>query len=272
MKSMRGFTLVEVLIATALGLVVLAGTLTAWMHAQRSYARAQVENRLHERAQYVFATLEPELQMAGFLGIGATVPAPDPADLAPSARSCGDALVTDLGRALEFSDNRYDLACPAQGRGAVPGSDVLTLRRASSRLSSPDPGRAQLLGTLWPPSARTLIWDGALPPGATLQPSRTELRDLIVRSYYIARSSDGDAATPALRVKSLTAISGRPAFVDTEVMAGIEDLQVTVSPSTGVPRSVQVLLSVRADAADARSGEPLARRRVSRHFALRNVP
>jgi hypothetical protein len=32
------------------------------------------------------------------------------------------------------------------------------------------------------------------------------------------------------------------------------------------------LLSVRADAADARSGEPLARRRVSRHFALRNVP
>ena len=191
-------------------------------------ARAQLENRLHERAQYVFATLEPELQMAGFLGLGASVPAPIPADLPASARSCGDNLI-GLALAVEASDNRYSLACPAQGSGALAGADVLTLRRASAQLSPPAPGRAQLLGTLSPPSVRTLIWDGALPAGTTLQPSRTELRDLIVRSYYVARSSDGDRATPALRVKSLTAISGNPAFVDTEVMAGVDDLQVLVS-------------------------------------------
>ena len=62
------------MVAVALGLVVIAGTLVAWMHVQRYYARAQIENRLHERAQYVFATLEPELQMAGYLGLGNTVP------------------------------------------------------------------------------------------------------------------------------------------------------------------------------------------------------
>jgi hypothetical protein len=189
--------------------------------------------------------------------------------LPPAARHCGDSQVTGLARALDVSDDRYALPCPAEGRGVVPGTDTLTVRRASARLAAPAPGRAQLLGVL-PNGSRTLIWNGALPAGTVLQPSRVELRDLIVRSYYVARSADGDRNTPALRVKSLTAISGIPAFVDTEVMEGIEDLQVKALPPDESPRSVQVTLGVRADAAEVRAGEPLARRRYTRHFTLRN--
>jgi hypothetical protein len=267
----RGFTLVETLVATALSLATLAGTITAWFHLQRGYASAQLEQRLHERAQYVFATLEPELQMAGYLGLGRTLPAVNADELPRVARRCGDGQITNLALAVEHSDNRFALPCAAEGRGAVNASDTLTLRRASARLSEPLRGRIQLLGTVLSP-ARTLIWDGALPTDTRLQPSRTELRDLIVRSYYVARSADGDRYTPALRVKSLTAIAGSPVFVDTEVMAGIEDLQVALLPSTGTPRSVQVTLGVRADAADTRAGDPLARGRFTRHFAMRNPP
>jgi type IV pilus assembly protein PilW len=270
MNQSRGFTLVELMVAVTLGLVVIAGTLVAWMHVQRYYARAQTENRLHERAQYVFATLEPELQMAGYLGLGAIAPTLDASALPPGARRCGDSQVVDLSRALDISDNRYTLPCAAEGRGAVPATDTLTIRRASARLAAPAPGRAQLLGSL--PTGSSLIWNGALPAGTVLQPSRLELRDLIVRSYYVARSADGDLNTPALRVKNLTAISGTPAFVDTEVMEGIDDLQVTALPASGRPRSVQLTLGVRTDAADVRAGEPLARQRYTRHFTLRNAP
>ena len=105
-----------------------------------------------------------------------------------------------------------------------------------------------------------------------LHPSHAELRDLIVRNYYVARGADGDRDTPALRVKSLTAVSGNPAFVDTEVMAGIEDLQVSTLPLNEPPRSIQVTLGVRADAADTRVDERLAHRRYTRHFSLRNAP
>ena len=83
MKPAAGFTLVELMVAVHLGLIVIAGTLVAWMHVQRYYARAQIENRLHERAQYVFATLEPELQMAGYLGLGDTVPSTAAGTLPP---------------------------------------------------------------------------------------------------------------------------------------------------------------------------------------------
>ena len=271
-RGHHGFTLVETLVATALSLTALAGTITAWFQVQRGYAAAQLEQRLHERAQYVFATLEPELQMAGFFGLGRTLPVVRADDLPPSARRCGDGQITNLARSVEYSDNRYALPCAAEGRGPVNDSDTLTLRRASARLADPVPGRAQLLGSILSPVAQALIWDGTLPPEAELLPSRTELRDLIVRSYYVARSADGDRYTPALRVKSLTAIAGNPAFVDTEVMAGIEDLQVTLQPATGTPRSVQITLGVRADSADARAGDPLAHRRYTRHFAIRNAP
>jgi hypothetical protein len=267
-----GFTLVETLVAAALSLTTLAGTLTAWFHLQRGYASSQVEQRLHERAQYVFATLEPELQMAGFLGLGRTLPEISADALPASARRCGDGLVTNLARAIEYSDNRFALPCAAEGRGAVNATDTLMVRRASARAADPTPGRAQVLGTVLSPVSRTLIWDGRLPGGTALLPSSTELRDLIVRSYYVARSADGDRYTPALRVKSLTAIAGSPAFIDTEVMAGIEDLQVTLSPPVGAPRSVEVTLGVRADAADTRAGDPLARRRFTRHFTMRNTP
>ena len=45
-------------------------------------------------------------------------------------------------------------------------------------------------------------------------------------------------------------ITGAPAFIDTEVMPGVESLQVELLPPTA-PRSVRVSLRVRADAADA---------------------
>jgi type IV pilus assembly protein PilW len=270
MKQQTGFTLVELMVAVTLGLIVIAGTLVAWLHLQRYYARAQSENRLHERAQYAFATLEPELQMAGYLGLGSGMPVLDAAALPAAARSCGDSQVANLSVALRVSDDRYDLPCAPEGRGSVPATDTLTVRRASARLTTSAPGRAQLLGNL-STGARTLIWSGTLPAGTVLRPSSIELRDLIVRSYYVARSADGDRNTPALRVKTLTAISGTPAFVDTELMQGIEDLQVMTLPPGAPPRSVQVTLGVRADAADVRAGEPLPRRRFTRHFTLRNA-
>ncbi len=53
-----------------------------------------------------------------------------------------------------------------------------------------------------------------------------EIRDLEIRSYYIANDSVGREGWPALRVKSLTESRGAVQFRDEEVMPGVEDLQV----------------------------------------------
>lgn len=266
---MRGFTLTELLVACALLSTVSAGGLAAFARARSIWQDASVEARLHERAQYAFATLEPELQMAGYFG-GTAAAAPLPATTIPTtALACGLDVIRRVDRAVETADN-YGLACAAQGGGAVPGTAQLILRRAAAHTTVPAAGRGQWWSSRLQPARGTANWNDTPPAGFT-QPD-AEARELLVRIYYIARQADGDAATPALRMKSLTSIAGRPAFIDTEVLPGVEFLHAELLPSPGAPRSLHLTLTVRADQADLRVGAPPRRLTITRHFTLRNVP
>ena len=133
----------------------------------------------------------------------------------------------------------------------MTGSQQLVLRRASAQPVAATTGRAQWLGAM---TAGELTWNEA--PAAA--PPATERRDLLLRVYYVARAADGDAATPALRMKSLTAVAGQPAFVDTEVMPGVESLQALLLPDATAPRSVRLTLTLR----------PVPRRSTEEHRSV----
>jgi hypothetical protein len=142
---------------------------------------------------------------------------------------------------------------------------VLLVRRLSARASAPHAGRAQWLTAGDSVLQGQLLWDGQLPPDV----AGPELRDLIVRIYYVANGADGDASTPALRVKTLTEVAGAPAFVDTEVMPGVESLELQLLPQAP-PRSVRLTLRIRADAADTYARDARRTLSLTRHFTLRN--
>lgn len=146
-----------------------------------------------------------------------------------------------------------------------------------------------------------VLADGMLPPRAVLTAGKLELHDLVTRFYYIATDSDGSPGAPALRVKTLSSVAGHPTFIDTEVMSGVEDLQVEFRTDGGyvapdalpmgvIVRGVRLWLRLRsagpeAGHVDARSyryadalytpagTERSYRRLLSSHvIALRNVP
>jgi type II secretory pathway pseudopilin PulG len=244
---MRGATLIELLVGLLLAGIATAGVLNVLVRVQRVWRDAELLGRMHERAQYAFGTLEPELQMAGYFG--ARTP-PELSGAIPDAvRSvCGSDTVLPFLPVVRVQQDRWTLPCPPQGGGFKPDTDVLILRRASTRITAPD-GALQLLGT-------------AEQPG---------LRNLIVRIFYVARAADGDRHTAALRVKSLSAIAGDPAFIDTEVMPGIEDMQVDLLPDEISPNSVRVRLRIRADSADVRKNEVPPELALERRFSLRNT-
>jgi hypothetical protein len=104
------------------------------------------------------------------------------------------------------------------------GSDSLTLRFASQDVVAPRAGRLQVysqsLSALGP---LRLFGDGRAPGPID---DAHEVRDLEVRTYYIANNSVDRAGWPALRVKSLTESHGAAQFRDEEIMPGVEDLQV----------------------------------------------
>ena len=267
---MRGMTLIELLVALCLAALVLAGVATTMTFSGQAWRASQLQTRLHERAQYAFATLEPELQMAGYYGPGVT-PAFDPTFHCRLPRGAA-ASNWSHGCRRRSTSTAVTGRCAALRRGAAqsPGSHVLTIRRASAHLAEPEAGRVQLLGSVNDASLRRILWNGEL-PGDLTPTSRAELRDLLVRVYYVARSADGDPATPALRVKSLSAIAGSPAFIDTEVMPGVESLTAELLPSPAAPQTARVTLVVRADAAEVRAGEPVPRLTITRRFSLRNA-
>jgi len=261
----RGFTITELLVAMLLLALASAGGLAAWAHGSAAWREASIEQVLHERAQYVFATLEPELQMAGYFGPS---PAPGPlaADSIPlAAQSCGVDLIQQLDQPVEAATD-YELPCAARGGGALPNSMQLLIRRVSTQFTAATTGRAQWLASI---TAGQLSWNEI---GTSPAPPGTERRDLLVRIYYVARAADGDAATPALRVKSLSSIAGSPAFIDTEVMPGVEALQAELLPAAATPRSVRITLTLRTDQAQMRTRQALRRLTITRQFTLRNAP
>lgn len=263
-----GLSLTELLVATTLLALATAGGLTGFARAQMARRDAGQLQQLHERAQYAFASLEPELQLAGYFGNSAPPGPLSPLDIPDAAQRCGVDVIRRLDRPLQ-AENGWTFNCPPNGHGAVAGSDVLVVRRVSARAATaPEPGRAQWLSRLGK-SRGDLYWMGDAPWSAGVPGE--ELRELIVRIYYVAQAADGDAAMPALRVKSLTSIAGVPAFIDTEVMQGVERLQVELLPSSTHPQAVRVQLRIRGDAGGVRAPALPPALDVTRHFALRNA-
>lgn len=267
----KGLSLTELMVATTLFASATAGTVTAISRSHAIRRDAGGVQQLHERAQYALATLEPELQMAGYFGDGPAPAALGMEQVPEAARRCGAGIVSRLDLPLQ-SLAGWSLPCDARGGGAMAGSDVLIVRRLSARTATrPEAGRAQWLAGGARPQMARLYWNGEAPmsPAAA---AGEPLRELLVRIYYVAHAADGDASMPALRVKSLTSIAGVPGFIDTEVVNGIEQLRIQLLPSATAPRAIRVQLRVRADTARRGAAQVPDALEVSRLYVLRNAP
>jgi type IV pilus assembly protein PilW len=220
--SARGFSLVELMVAVALGWVVIGGALALHQTVSRSSHQAAALSELNDAARFALAYIETDLRLAGFLGLAAdpatvdgVAAAADPVAIGVRG-DCGRNWAVNLAAPVGGFNNRYGLACPPW-RGARAGSDVLVVRRAAGRTTVPQPARLQIHTGL---AGGALATDGLVPAGLT---PPLETRDLVADAYYVSRSSSAGAGVPGLRRKTL---QRGPRVVDEELMPGVEDLQI----------------------------------------------
>src|SRR5688572_8448444 len=241
------------MVAMLIGLLLLSAFLMTLDHCRRQFAANTSMASLQDGARHALSVLVPDLEHAGFLGFDASAtpqlardqaviadanamrqpdssrPAAPVPGLPAGAHDCGTNFAIDVELPVQMSNNSYpqfaDGCTPsAVAGGARAGADTLTIRHASLETAAPRPGRLQVYGRRRESQGLLSLFGDGVVPGPLDQDS--EIRDLEVRTYYIANNSVGRAGWPALRVKALTESRGAAQFRDEEVLPGVEDLQV----------------------------------------------
>jgi type IV pilus assembly protein PilW len=256
-RRSRGLSLVELMVALALGSLLIGGALYMYQQGRGTFVVNERAARIQDAARYVIAYIEPDVEMAGYYGatnLADTVRfvsggdpnnvlayAKDlrqvrvrPSDPAPVALGqvshvCGLNFAVDVSRPVQGTNNGYVLgagadatACAPVG-GALAGADTLTVRRvATQRATPPWGGRVQVLASRLTSRTSHLMFTDASPPGNLANPN-VGVHNFVVRTYYVSRDSVGRPGFPSLRVKFL---GPGTTFADEEVMSGIEDFQV----------------------------------------------
>jgi len=276
-RAQRGLSLVELMVAMAIGTFLLAGAITVFGKTRDLYRTNDAAARLQETARYAMSTIEADLRMANYWGLMSRAdliengpaldllnpPAVDPAYALPAELTgyagtideCGDMWAIKLPAYIEATDS-YTLGCAAAGAGAAAGADTLTIRRASTQPIATGAPLTASAGQIKLQTSRvqgTLFSSATLPAGYL--PPLSETRALVVNGYYIGQDSDERAGTPSLRRKQLDVAGGAPAIVDLQVVPGVEDLQVElgadfnedqnadyfVQPGTAIPAGDQIV-------------------------------
>ena len=225
-----GMTLVELLVALAIGSFLMIGAVQVYNQSRQAFIINESIARVQETAQFAMDTVEADLRMASNWGRHSRGVAIEGRSLLGNANpdSLGEPTTCGAGWALDFanpvagSNNNYTLACAATGTGgAQPNSDVVTTRRATVLPTALDGSRLQVQTS----RVQGVVFDdGNMPAGFTALDSETH--DLLVNSYYVAASSGLIPGVPTLRRKTLVSVGGAPAIVDQEVAPGVENMQL----------------------------------------------
>jgi type IV pilus assembly protein PilW len=130
-REPRGVTIVEMVVAMAVGLLILGGVFRVYQVNSLTFRTQEGLSRIQENGRYALHLLAREIRMAGFVGCSSHF---------PSISSILDVDANDhpwdFGRALEGYEAQGSTWSPALPPGItspVRGSDVLTVRRAGGR-------------------------------------------------------------------------------------------------------------------------------------------
>lgn len=240
----RGLSMVELLVALAIGSLLIVGAVFVYSQSRNTHALNETVARLQENARFILAVLEPDIQLAGNYGYS-NIPsdirfsdntavtdmeqADDKFTAAPTAaHDCGKNFSLDLQATVQGVEKGY-LAGVATGCEAigtpVADADTLVIRRASTDAQVASDKKLQILANRLSPTNQVLFSASAVPGGVT-KAGFLEVRDIITNVYYVSQDSDGRAGFPSLRRKWLGMDGTTLKINDEEIMAGVEDFQV----------------------------------------------
>ncbi len=116
-QQRAGFSILELMIALALGLVVIAGIVQLFAGNSRTYELVNAQSRLQENARYAFEFISSAARMSGYLGC------------APEEENVVRGLVGNWNAIPEYNISEPIGGFEANGDGSYGPNDLLSLPR-----------------------------------------------------------------------------------------------------------------------------------------------
>jgi type IV pilus assembly protein PilW len=136
MPSQRGISLVEIMVALAVGLFLTAGVVQIFLGNKQSYRVAEASARIQENARFGMEFLTRDLRLAGYMGCSSADPLLDDAeyretvvqnDIDPAAFA--DRFEIGI-EGFDATDGGWEPDLDASMSGALAGRDAIAVRGA----------------------------------------------------------------------------------------------------------------------------------------------
>jgi type IV pilus assembly protein PilW len=236
-----GFSLIELLVSIALGLLLLSGLTVVFVSSSRNLAETERASRQIENGRYALDVLSREIRHAGFYGetfaLG-TAPAGTPPDPCSATLAVLQSALPVAIQGIDFIPGNADPSgkVPSCVPDHVPGTDILIVRRAKT---TPIPASSAVANGYYTQvsfcSDETTSFQLAR-SGFTLKQSDcvtpSPIRQFLTNIYYVSPCRGGsgsggacttaDGALPTLKRMEL----GPSGWSVAAVVEGIEDLQL----------------------------------------------
>jgi len=265
-KSTAGFTLIELMIAGAIGTFLLAGVFTVFNNGRDTQALIEVQTQLVDDGRYALRALAYDLRHAGLWGqmndhkkIGGAVGVKDsPFDVsalpALPAGCDGNDWYRNLKESFFVANNMNPYAASCIPNGDYrPGTDVMVVKYASPLpIDKVDLGAGIIF--VYANFFEGALFVGPTPPkykeNADDAPKNFALRS---RAYYVNEFThvSGDGYPSLHRV----GLAAGPSLSNTMLIPGVEDLQVQLGLDTNGDDSVNMYVDADNPAVGPEFGE-----------------
>ena len=249
----------ELLIASALGILLIGGALAIYVSGSASYRVNEAMSRVQETGSVALGIVSEDLRRAGYwertqattsiTGRSGDPLTPLPVAFRPASDCYADFYI-NIDAPIESADETQ-VGAANPFRSCIgdamrhAGTDILVVRHAAT---TPTPLASVQAGRLY---VVTNFVGGALFVGGQPFPVGFTAADTIseveTHAYYVNPSSSGAASEPSLRRMRLNA---GPVIEDEELVSGVEDMQVQLGLDSDDDGAVDEYLSAGAAALD----------------------
>lgn len=246
-RRTRGFTLPELMVAVAIGLLILAGMTTLFVRNSRAQSEIEKANRQVENGRFGIDLMTADLRNAGFYGEFDPTPMATPAALPDPCANSLAALAAALPLPVQGYDNGAAVPVCVQDQRA--GTDVLVVRHTRPCISGASDCQEDVSGPLFQASLcnnDSELDSATITDSFRLDTSTTNLdrhkrdcasladsRRYETHIYFIANNDNGNDGIPTLKRAELRSGSdGSLAFVIVPLAEGIENMQLEYGVDT----------------------------------------